>query len=160
MAMSVGDKGEDGPMSDINTTPLVDIMLVLLIIFLITVPVVIQTVDLTLPKVQFEVTVTKPENVSLQIVGEGSSCKVYWGMTQVSSSELYDRATKKLKSEIERLGGIQNMTIDDMPEVHIRGDVDTPYHCVGGAIYTMQTAGFAKVGFISEPEPGGNVQRL
>ena len=67
MSMSVGDKGEEGPMSEINTTPLVDIMLVLLIIFLITVPVVVQTVNLKLPDVAFEVTTTKPENVLLSV---------------------------------------------------------------------------------------------
>ena len=71
MAMSVGpsESGEDTPMSDINTTPLVDVMLVLLIIFLITVPVVVQTIPMQLPKVRYEVTQTKPENVSLSVTG-------------------------------------------------------------------------------------------
>ena len=78
MAMSVGGGGEDAPMSDINTTPLVDVMLVLLIIFLITVPVVIQTVKLELPKVQFEPTTTKPENVSLSVTANGGKCEVFW----------------------------------------------------------------------------------
>ena len=159
MSMSVGDTEEDGPMSEINTTPLVDIMLVLLIIFLITVPVVIQTVQITLPKVQFEPTITKPENVALSVTAEGDTCKVYWGMTPVNSKELLDRAVAKLRLEIEKQGGINAAGLE-LPEVHIRGDVDTPYRCVGGTIFTMQMAGFAKVGFISEPEAGSAVARL
>jgi biopolymer transport protein ExbD len=163
MSMSVGDTEEDGPMSDINTTPLVDIMLVLLIIFLITVPVVIQTVQITLPKVQFEPTITKPENVALSVTADNGTCKVYWGMTPVTSEELLDRAVKKLKAEIAKGGGedaVRNNPAFELPEVHIRGDVDTPYRCVGGAIFTMQMAGFAKVGFISEPEAGTATARL
>lgn len=158
MAMSVGEGGDEAPMSDINTTPLVDVMLVLLIIFLIAVPVVIQTVDLQLPKVQFEPTTTKPENVSLSVTGANGQCQVFWGMTPVSSKELLDRAVAKLKAEIDRQGG-PNAAGLELPEVHIRGDVNTPYRCIGGTIYTMQMAGFAKVGFISEPEAGsGNVR--
>ncbi len=160
MAMSVGGGGEDGPMSDINTTPLVDVMLVLLIIFLITVPVVIQTVKLSLPKVQFEPTITKPENVALSVRGGPGGCEVYWGMTKVNHDELLKRAVAKLEAEIKRVGGAANMTPDDMPEVHIRGDIDTPYRCVGGTIFTMQMAGFIKVGFISEPEAGTATVRL
>jgi biopolymer transport protein ExbD len=159
MAMSVGDSGDDAPMSDINTTPLVDVMLVLLIIFLIAVPVVIQSVDLALPKVQFEPTTTKPENVALSITGGGGQCQVYWGMTRVSSKELLDRGVEKLKAEIDRQGG-PNAAGLELPEVHIRGDVNTPYRCIGGTIYTMQMAGFAKVGFISEPEAGSTVTRM
>jgi biopolymer transport protein ExbD len=159
MSMSVGDSEEDGPMSDINTTPLVDIMLVLLIIFLITVPVVIQTVQITLPKVQFEPTITKPENVALSVTADNGTCKVYWGMTPVTSQELLDRAVKKLEAEIKRQGGPTAPGLE-LPEVHIRGDVDTPYRCVGGTIFTMQMAGFAKVGFISEPEAGTATARL
>ena len=164
MAMSVGPAGGDGeetPMSDINTTPLVDVMLVLLIIFLITVPVVIQTVPVDLPKVRFEPTTTKPENVSLSVrVGDDGQCEVYWGLTKVNSQELLDRAVKKLEDEVKRAGGPDNITEENMPEAHIRGDVNTPYRCIGGAVFTMQRAGFARVGFISEPAPGGAVNRL
>jgi biopolymer transport protein ExbD len=159
MAMSVGDSGDDAPMSDINTTPLVDVMLVLLIIFLIAIPVVIQNVDLSLPKVQFEPTTTKPENVSLSITGAGGQCQVYWGMTKVTSKELLDRGVEKLRAEIDRQGG-PNAAGLELPEVHIRGDVGTPYRCIGGTIYTMQMAGFVKVGFISEPEAGSAVTRM
>jgi biopolymer transport protein ExbD len=162
MAMSVGsDGGEDKPMSDINTTPLVDVMLVLLIIFLIAVPVVVQTIELQLPKVEFEPTTTKPENVSLSVTSAADgSCAVYWNMTRVGSDELLDRAVAKLEADVKKAGGVQNMTPEDLPEVHIRGDINVPWRCVAGAIYNMQRAGFPKVGFISEPGPGAAHQRL
>jgi biopolymer transport protein ExbD len=164
MAMNVGQEsetGEETPMSDINTTPLVDVMLVLLIIFLITVPVVIQTIPMKLPKVDFEPTTTKPENVSLSVRGgPNGSCEVYWGLTPMNSEDLLKRAVKKLEDEIKKLGGVENMTEENMPEAHIRADINTPYKCVGGAIYTMQRAGFARVGFISEPPPRGGGTRL
>jgi len=135
-------------------------MLVLLIIFLITIPVVIQTVPVALPKVSFEATVTKPENVALSVRGDGAGgCEVYWGLQKMNSTELLDRAVKKLEDEVKKLGGVENVTPENMPEAHIRGDVNTPYKCVGGAIFTMQMAGFARVGFISEPPPGGTVVR-
>ncbi len=163
MAMQVGehDQGEDVPMSDINTTPLVDVMLVLLIIFLITVPVVLQTVPVTLPKVRFEPTQTKPENVNLSVRGgPGGTCEVYWNLTKVDNKELLDRAVKKLEQLIKDVGGVENVNEENMPEAHIRGDINTPYKCIGGAIITMQRAGFARVGFISEPPPGGVTTRL
>jgi biopolymer transport protein ExbD len=155
MAMSAAGDNPDKPMSDINATPLVDVMLVLLIIFLIAVPVVVQAVKLKLPDVRFDPTTTKPENVSLSVTQNGSGgCAVYWGTAPVTSKELLDRAVAKLKAEIDRQGGVGNPDLE-LPEAHIRGDVNTPYKCIGGTIYTMQMAGFAKVGFISEPPPGG-----
>jgi biopolymer transport protein ExbD len=162
MAMNVGAaEAEDAPMVDINTTPLVDVMLVLLIIFLITVPVVIQTVEVDLPKVTFEATTTKPENVSLSVRGDGAGgCEVYWGLEKVTSQALLDRAVAKLEKQIEIAGGPQNITEETMPEAHIRGDVNTPYKCIGGAVFTMQRAGFSRVGFISEPPPGAAVTRM
>jgi biopolymer transport protein ExbD len=160
MAMSAGPAEDNSPMSDINTTPLVDVMLVLLIIFLITVPVVIQTVPMEIPKVAFEPTTTKPENVSLSIkAGSDGSCEVYWGLTKVGAQELLDRAVVKLKHEIDRQGG-PNAPGLELPEAHIRGDVKTPYRCIGGAIFTMQRAGFSRVGFISEPPAGYTSARL
>ena len=157
MAMSVGGDTTDKPMSDINTTPLVDVMLVLLIIFLIAVPVVVQTVKLKLPDVRFDPTTTKPENVSLSVTSKpDGSCAVYWGTALVTHGELLDRAVEKLKAEIARQGGVGNPDLE-LPEAHIRGDVNVPYRCIGGTIYTMQMAGFAKVGFISEPPPGQGV---
>ena len=148
-------------MSDINTTPLVDVMLVLLIIFLIAVPVVLQTVPVKLPSVRYEVTQTKPENVNLSVKGDGAGgCEVYWNLTRVTNQELLERAVQKLEDEIARVGGVDNVTEENMPEVHIRGDIDTPYKCVGGTVFTMQRAGFARVGFISEPPAGTAVTRL
>jgi len=161
MAMSSGGGGDDTPMSDINTTPLVDVMLVLLIIFLIAIPVVIQTVDVNLPKIAFEPTTTKPENVNLTVRAVDGQCEVYWNVSRVSSSELLNRAVRKLEDDIERVGGVQNMNPEDLPEAHIRADVDTPYRCIGGTIFTMQRAGYPRVGFISEPDPGSiTVRRL
>ncbi|MBB5985500.1 biopolymer transport protein ExbD [Sphingobium sp. B1D3A] len=148
-------------MSDINTTPLVDVMLVLLIIFLIAVPVVIQTVEVNLPKIAFEPTTTKPENVSLTVRAVDGNCEVYWNMTKVNAGDLLNRAVDKLKKDIENAGGVENMSPEDLPEAHIRADVDTPYRCIGGTIFTMQRAGYPRVGFISEPEPGSiTVRRL
>jgi biopolymer transport protein ExbD len=157
MAMQVGESGtEDMPMSDINTTPLVDVMLVLLIIFLIAVPVVLQTIPLELPKVDFEPTQTKPENVNLSVRAVNGQCEVYWGLTRVNSEDLLTRAVAKLEQEIEKQGGPANVT--ELPEAHIRGDINTPWRCVGGAIFAMQRAGFARVGFISEPPPRGGIR--
>jgi biopolymer transport protein ExbD len=162
--MQVGehdDSGEDVPMSDINTTPLVDVMLVLLIIFLITVPVVIQSVPITLPQVRNEPTETKPENVSLTVRGgPGGTCEVYWNLTQVNNEELLDRAVKALEDQIKAVGGVENINDENMPEVHIRGDINTPYKCIGGTVFTKQRAGFARVGSLSQPPPGGPIPRL
>ena len=116
----------------------------------------------------FEVTTTKRENVLLSITttdaagrdpGDaeysgatpGGNCRVYWNTIPVDSNELVTRAVKQLEDQIDAFGGVENMTPEDMPEVHIRGDINTPYKCIGGAIYTMQRAGFAKVGFLSTP---------
>jgi len=159
MSMQVGESGdEDVPMSDINTTPLVDVMLVMLIIFLITVPVIRQTIDVRLPKVEFEATVTKPENVNLTVRAVNGQCEVYWNLTRVNSQQLLDRAVGSLEALIARVGGVQNITEENMPEAHIRADIDTPYRCIGGAVFTMQRAGFARIGFISEPEPRGGIR--
>jgi len=160
MAMQVGEAGgaEDTPMSDINTTPLVDVMLVLLIIFLITVPVVLQTVDVELPKVRYEPTVTKPENVNLSVTAHNGQCEVYWDLERVNSEQLYNRAVSELETLVRNVGGAENVTEENMPEAHIRGDINTPYRCVGGAIYAMQRAGFARIGFISEPPPQGGIR--
>ena len=161
MAVSVGpaEGEEEVPMSDINVVPFTDVMLVLVIIFLIAVPVVIQTIPMQLPKVRFEATTTKPENVSLFVRnGPGGSCEVYWNLQRVDQKELLERAVDKLKKQIEKVGGVQNITEATMPEAHIRGDVNTHYKCIGGAIITMQQAGFQRVGFISEPPPLAGVR--
>src|SRR5687768_7033126 len=156
MAMNVGpaDGDEQDAISDINVIPLADTMLVMLIIFLVTVPVIIQTVPVQLPNVRYEPTTTKPEYVSLTVRGgPGGTCEVYWNLTKVDSEELLNRAVTKLEQTIADAGGVENLTEETMPEAHIRGDVNTPYRCIGGAIFTMQRAGFARIGFISEPPP-------
>lgn len=156
MSMSVGGEGgDDTPMSDINTTPLVDVMLVLLIIFLITIPVVKDKIELAVPNVRYEPTITKAENVLLSVRGEDNgTCGVYWGKTRVDASRLLTLAAAKFKNEADRLG--PNVTDPNLfPEVHIRGDRSTPYRCIGGTVSIMQSAGFIRVGFISEPTIGG-----
>ena len=160
MAGTIIQEGEeDVPMSDINVVPFTDVMLVLVIIFLIAVPVAIQTIPIALPKVRYEATTTKPDNVSLTVrSGPGGSCEVYWNMTKVGQKELLDRAVKKLEDQIEKVGGVENITEENMPEAHIRGDINTQYKCIGAAIITMQQAGFQRVGFISEPPPQSGVR--
>jgi len=176
MAMSVGGAGgEERPMSDINTTPLVDVMLVLLIIFLIAVPVAIQTVEkLKVPVLPSEETQDKVENLLLAVVTtdangrsprepgyEGSTrngeCRVYFNnVTPVNNTELYKEAFDRLDAIVKREGGAANMDPEKIPEVHIRGDVNVPWKCIAGAIYNVQAAGYPKVGFISTPvDPNG-----
>jgi len=160
MSISVGGEGgDDKPMSDINTTPLVDVMLVMLIIFLITIPVVIQNVKVKLPSVRFEPTTTKPENVSLTVkTDDQGGCEVYWNLSKLHFNELVQRAQDKLVVEEKKNGGV--LTLETLPEAHIRADVAAPWRCVGGTIYAMQYAGFLKIGFISEPPAGEGVERL
>jgi biopolymer transport protein ExbD len=176
MAINVGAAGaEEKPMSDINTTPLVDVMLVLLIIFLIAVPVAIQTVEkLKVPVLPYEESQDKVENLLLSVVStddagrspgdpgyEGSSrggqCRIYFNnVTPVDSSELQKQAFERLDSIVKREGGAQNIDPDKIPEVHIRGDVNVPWKCVAGAIYNVQISGYPRVGFISNPvDPNG-----
>jgi biopolymer transport protein ExbD len=181
MAISSGGGGVGfTPMSDINTTPLVDVMLVLLIVFLIAIPVSIQSVKMDIPVIKFEPTKAKRENVLLSVTTTDAAgrdpgdpayggasrygqCRIYWNITPVDSTELVDRAAKHLKAEFEKLGGPEAAAAgliepDMLPEAHIRGDSNTPYRCIGGTIYTMQMAGFARVGFISSPFENANVQ--
>ena len=154
MAGAVIQEGEEEAMSDINVVPLTDVMLVLLIIFLIAVPVVVQQVPVKLPAVRYEATTTKPDNVSLSVRnGPGGTCEVYWLLKKVDQKTLLDMAVKKLEDQIKKVGGVQNINEENMPEAHIRGDINTQYKCIGAAIITMQQAGFQRVGFISEPPP-------
>jgi len=158
MSMNVGspsESGEEAPMTEINTTPLVDVMLVLLIIFLITVPVVIQTIPLALPKVTNLPTTTKPENVLLSIDATGT---VYWGQQKIETKQaLLDKSVAALRSEIARQKATGSKL--ELPEVHIRGDSNMEFRYVGGVIYTLQRAGFQKIGFISEPPAGTITER-
>jgi biopolymer transport protein ExbD len=142
MAMNVGssDGEEDELNSTINTTPLVDVMLVLLIIFLITIPVVTKTVPLTLPKESNVPTQTKPENINISVDREGG---IFWNEKKVPDiAALYEKMRDVA-------------TMDPQPEVHIRGDADVRYEFVGRVVFTCQKAGIVKVGFITEPPPRG-----
>ncbi|SRR5690606_5108166 len=127
---------EDTAMSAINTTPLVDVMLVLLIVFMITIPVITHTVPVELPKVHNLPTETKPENVNLSVNKEG---QVFWNQALIPDT---DALLERLKSVAVQ---------QPQPEVHIRADQDTRYEHVGRVILTVQRAGIQKVGFITEP---------
>ena len=142
MSMSVGsDSGdEDQVMSEINTTPLVDIMLVLLIIFLITSPVVLKLQKIDLPIEANQALQTKPQNVNIVVNKDG---EIYLGQTRLrDTNELFDY----LKVEAVKV---------PQPEVHVRGDQETRYESIGRVIYTTQRAGIQKVGFITEPPDKG-----
>ena len=136
MAMTLASEGEEDVVSTINTTPLVDVMLVLLIIFLITSPVVIKSVPIKLPVEKNIVLKTKPENINLAVTKDGD---VFWNRTQVTNDELL----KKLEGESQK---------NPQPEVHIRGDQTTRYESIGKVIMTAQRAGIAKVSFITSPQ--------
>ena len=137
MAMNVGTEGgEQETISAINTTPLVDVMLVLLIIFLITIPVVTTSIPVTLPKERNEVRETKPENIVISVDQGG---RIYWN----------DLKLKNTNDLIDRLKKIAVLT--PQPEVQIRGDGGANYDGVGRVIYASQRAGIGKVGFITEP---------
>ena len=139
MAMNVGSLGDQEEMvSSINTTPLVDVMLVLLIIFLITIPVVTTSIPVQLPKERNEVRETKPENIVLSVDLQD---RIYWNDLRIQSTDAL----------IERLKKIAVLT--PQPEVQIRGDGGAKYEAVGRIIYACQRAGIAKVGFITEPPP-------
>ena len=176
MAISTGG-GVDTPMSDINTTPLVDVMLVLLIIFLIAVPVAIQTIEkLKFPVFKSDEAKEKVENLLLTVsttddaglsagdagfagASRSGQCRIYINnITPVTSDELQERAFKRLDAIVNAAGGAEALMADPekIPQVHIRGDVNAPWQCVAGAIYNIQRAGYPIVGFISNPvDPNG-----
>lgn len=155
MAINIGEQEEGALMSEINTTPLVDVMLVLVIIFLITIPVVIQTVPVDLPKVVNIPTTTKPENVPLSV---DKNCNVYWGLTKLASNEaLREKGSAYLLDQVEKQKAAGARI--ELPEAHIRGDAMAEYRCIGGAIFAMQRAGYQKIAFISEPPAGAAVSR-
>ena len=139
MAMTVGSQDEDELTAAINTTPLVDVMLVLLIIFLITIPVVVQNVPVELPKERNLPTQTKPENIVVAVDRDGN---VFWNNQFVDDRELFNRL-KEVAVKIPQ------------PEVHIRGDREGRYEFVGRVVYDCQRAGILKIGFITEPPPRG-----
>jgi biopolymer transport protein ExbD len=136
--MNVGSsgEGEDAVISAINTTPLVDVMLVMLIIFLITIPVVTTSVPVTLPKERVEIRETKPENVIISVDTTGG---VFWYDQKITSTEALVDKLKKVSK------------LDPQPEVQIRGDMASRYEGVGKILYACQRAGIVKVAFITEP---------
>ncbi|MDY7538946.1 biopolymer transporter ExbD [Undibacterium sp. 5I1] len=140
MAMAIGNDGdgEDEVNSTINTTPLVDVMLVLLIIFLITIPVVTHTVPVKLPAEINQPYKTKPENITIAINKDGD---MFWNEAPVADTNVL----------FERLKAVTNQV--PQPELHIRGDQNTRYEFVGKVILTAQRAGIAKVAFVTEPPP-------
>jgi biopolymer transport protein ExbD len=138
MAMSVGQES-GGAIASINTTPLVDVMLVLLIIFLITIPVINKTVKVDLPKAVNIPTQTKPENITIAVDTAGV---IYWN-------------DKRVADRNELLGLIEAAAIrKPQPEVHIRGDKETRYEAIGRVMYAIQRGGIVKVGFLTEPDHG------
>jgi biopolymer transport protein ExbD len=141
MSMSVGSDSSDDekPMSEINTTPLVDVMLVLLIIFLITVPVITQSVKVELPKAANIPTQTKPENINIAVDREGN---VYWNTALIATQD----------GLLDRLKAVAVM--NPQPEIHVRGDKHTAYEHIGRVMVLCQRAGIQKVGFITEPDRG------
>lgn len=140
MAMSVGSKdGEEAPINEINTTPLVDVMLVLLIIFLITIPVITKTVKVSLPKAANIATQTKPENITVAVDSEGN---IYWNNTMVPDTNAL--------IELVKVEAVK----DPQPEIHIRGDGEARYEDIGRVMYSIQRGGVVKVGFITEPDRG------
>ncbi len=140
MSMNVGpSEGEDEVVSAINTTPLVDVMLVLLIIFLITIPVVTHTVPVSLPKDRNQPTQTKPENIIIAINKDGDT---FWNQKLLPDTTTLVTMLKKEAVKVPQ------------PEVHIRADQDGRYEFVGRVVVALQRAGIYKIAFITEPPPG------
>lgn len=140
MAMSIGSGSDDGVVSEINTTPLVDVMLVLLIIFLITIPVAINSIKVNLPKEFNQPRQSKPENITLSVSRDGD---IYWNDLYLPSVEAL---VERLKKESVK---------PTQPEVHIRGDAKSRYESVGKIIFACQRAGIVKIAFVTEPPARG-----
>ncbi len=136
--MNVGsiDGEDDAVIAAINTTPLVDVMLVMLIIFLITIPVVTTSIPVTLPKERVEVRETKPENIIISVDSAGG---IFW----------YDQKVANVEALVDKLKKVS--TVKPQPEVQIRGDMASRYEGVGKILYAVQRAGIVKVAFITEP---------
>ena len=142
MSMSIGPTvgDEDDIVSAINTTPLVDVMLVLLIIFLITIPVVTMSIPVQLPKERIEIRETKPENITISVDAQS---RIYWNELRIDTNQALIDRLKKIAVLVPQ------------PEVQSRGDGGARYEGVGRVIYACQRAGIAKVGFITEPPVRG-----
>ncbi len=140
MGMNIGSdgSGEDEVIAAINTTPLVDVMLVLLIIFLITIPAIVQNVPVLLPAERNIVTQTKPENIVISVNKDGD---IFWNQQLMADTDALFEKLKVVAVQIPQ------------PEVHIRGDQNARYESVGRVVYTCQRASILKIGFITEPPP-------
>ena len=140
--MNVGspDGDDDAVIAAINTTPLVDVMLVMLIIFLITIPVVTTSIPVTLPKERVEIRETKPENIIISVDTAGG---IFW----------YDQKLANVEALVDKLKKVSS--VKPQPEVQIRGDMASRYEGVGKILYACQRAGIVKVAFITEPPPLG-----
>jgi biopolymer transport protein ExbD len=139
MSMNVGEGASGGMMATINTTPLVDVMLVLLIIFLITIPVITKTVKVDLPKAVNIPTQTKPENITIAVDKNGN---VYWNDKAMPNREVLLGYVKEAAARVPQ------------PEIQIRADRETRYEFVGRVMYAIQRGGVVKVGFLTEPDHG------
>ena len=143
MAMNVqaDDHSSDPDLNTtINTTPLVDVMLVLLIIFLVTIPVIVKTVPVQLPNAKNIATITKPENI---VIAVDKNENVYYNNQPIDQSELKDKFEDALRRAVS--------SGRPLPEVHIRGDKDVRFEAVGRVVLSAQIAGIQKVGFLLEP---------
>jgi biopolymer transport protein ExbD len=142
MSISVGNssEGDDQIVSAINTTPLVDVMLVLLIIFLITIPVVTHSIPVQLPKERNHAQVTKPEDITISVSKNGG---IYWNELSIENDTVLLEKLKK------------TAVVQPQPAVQIRGDLDARYEPVGRIVLACQRAGILKIGFITEPPPKG-----
>jgi biopolymer transport protein ExbD len=137
MAMNIGGGGDDDEVvSSINTTPLVDVMLVLLIIFLITIPVVTQSINVKLPNESNLPRQTKPENIEIAVNKDGD---VFWNLQLVADNNTLVDRLKKVS------------VLDPQPEVHIRGDQESRYESIGRVVFACQRAGILKISFVTEP---------
>jgi biopolymer transport protein ExbD len=140
MAISFGSSAEDELLSSINTTPLVDVMLVLLIIFLITVPVVTHTVPVSLPRETNQPTQTKPQNINISVDANGN---IYWNQQELSGLPALQAKMNAISPE------------QPQPEIHIFGDQNAHYESIGEVLLACQRAGIQKIGFITQPPAPG-----
>jgi biopolymer transport protein ExbD len=136
MATNAFDDDDDEVMSEINTTPLVDVMLVLLIIFIVTVPVMTHSVKLDLPRASNQATVTKPQNINLAIDAQGN---YFWNEQPVTAEDFAFRVTQAAQQAPQ-------------PELHLRADREVRYEAVARAMAVAQRAGLSRIGFVTEPE--------
>ena len=135
--MNINTGDDDEVISSINTTPLVDVMLVLLIIFLITIPIAVQTHKVTLPNERIRPRIVNPNDVNLAVDLEG---KIFWNQSEINKNELIDR--------------LKNISVQrPQPEIHLRGDENTEFKNIAAIMFNCQKAGITKVNFVTQPQP-------